>query len=447
MGGDSVNGALRELLRIKLENFSEVRRFIVGYSGGADSHALLYALSSLDLPQEILALHVNHGLSANADNWQRHCESVCAALHIPFCAERANVARNNGGLENAARQARYDIFAHHVGSGDVLLLAHHADDQLETFFLRLLRGAGVRGLGGMPEWRAIGDGCIYRPWLECARDEIREYAHSQDLVWVEDESNVDMQFDRNYLREKVLPVLQARWPKAGSSIARSMSWCGEADAVADELAEIDYFACYPHAERLGFSLSFAYLRALSRARRRNVLRLWFTRCGIISPGHRILDAILDQVIDARIDASPLVSWADWQCRRYQGRVYVMPQLVPLASERVWDCDVKEGVADESFGALSFVSAESRGVRLDRDKPLNIVFAREGLRCRPQGRMHSQSLKKLFQESGIPPWLRERTPLIYQGDQLLAVGDWWICADAAVAEGELGYLPQWQLPEY
>lgn len=441
-----MNGDLRELLRERLENFSEVRRFIIGYSGGADSHALLHAVSSLDLPQELLALHVNHGLSPNADNWQRHCESVCVDLHIPFCSEKIHVVRSDGGLENAARQARYDIFARHVGSGDVLLLAHHADDQLETFFLRLLRGAGVRGLGGMPEWRAVGDGCIYRPWLACLRDEIREYAAQHALVWVEDESNADMQFDRNYLREKVLPVLQTRWPRAGRSIARSMSWCGEADAVADELAEIDYFACYPHAERLGFSLSYAYLRGLSHARRRNVLRLWFTRCGIMSPGHRVLDTILE-TIDARVDASPVVSWSEWQCRRYQGRLYVMPQMLPIVTERVWDCRVTEELSDNSFGHLSFIPAQSRGMRLDAGKSLCIAFAREGLRCKPQGRTHSQSLKKLFQESGIPPWLRERTPLIYQEDHLLAVGDWWICADAAVEEGEMGYLPQWNLPEF
>jgi tRNA(Ile)-lysidine synthase len=440
-----VSGALRELLREKLENFSEVRRFIVGYSGGADSHALLYALSSLELPQEILALHVNHGLSPNAGNWQRHCESVCNALHIPFCVENASVSYDGTGLENAARQARYDVFARHVGSGDVLLLAHHADDQLETFFLRLLRGAGVRGLGGMPEWRAVGDGCIYRPWLACSREEIREYAVEQGLLWVEDESNADVQFDRNFLREKVLPILQTRWPQAGNSIARSMSWCGEADAVADELAEIDYFACYPHAERLGFSLSFAYLRGLSHARRRNVLRLWFTRCGIIAPGHRILDSILAQAIDARIDASPLVTWGEWQCRRYQGRLYVMPQLAPLITEQVWQCDVHDGIANGGFGVLSFAYTESRGIRVNEAKPLDIAFAREGVRCRPQGRMHSQSLKKLFQESGVPPWLRDRTPLIYQEGQLLAVGDWWICADAAVVEGEAGYIPHWDLP--
>src|SRR6478609_4275351 len=151
-----VNSALRELLREKLEGFRDVERFVVAYSGGADSHALLHALVSLELPQEILALHINHGLSPNANNWQTHCESIAQALNVNFCAERATVKRNGSGLENAARQARYDIFARHVGLGDVLLMAHHADDQIETFFLRLLRGAGVRGLGGMPEWRAIG---------------------------------------------------------------------------------------------------------------------------------------------------------------------------------------------------------------------------------------------------------------------------------------------------
>ncbi len=440
-----MDGALRELLREKLEGFSDARRFIVAYSGGADSHALLHALVSLELPQDILALHVNHGLSPNADNWQLHCESVSRELHVNFCAERARVKRDGSGLENAARQARYDIFARHVGPGDVLLMAHHADDQIETFFLRLLRGAGVRGLGGMPEWRSIGDSCLYRPWLACSREEIRSYAREHGLVWVEDESNADIQFDRNYLREQVLPVLQARWPQAGQSIARSMSWCGEADAVNDELAEIDYFACYPHSERLGFSLAFAYLRGLSRARRRNVLRLWLTRCDVPVPGHRILDAIQEQMMDSRQDASPQVQWDDWQCRRYQGRLYVMPQLPLLEQEGIWQCDVQSVLSNAGFGELCFVRAQGHGMKVDSSQPLTITFAREGVRCRPVGREHSQSLKKLFQAAAVPPWLRERTPLIYQNEQLLAVGDWWICAEAAVSEKETGFVPQWDLP--
>ncbi len=435
---------LRDLLKERLDAFSDTRRFVVAYSGGADSHSLLHMLVSLGLPQEILALHVNHALSANADYWQLHCESVCRDLNVNFCAEPARVQRDGSGLENAARQARYDIFAHHVGPGDVLLMAHHADDQIETFFLRFLRGAGVRGLGGMPEWRAIGDGCLFRPWLAYSRADIRTYAQEQGLVWIEDESNADVQFDRNYLREAVLPVLQARWPQAGLSIARSMAWCGEADAVGDELAEIDYFACYPHGERVGFSMAFAYLRGLSRARRRNVLRLWLMRYSVPLPGHRILDAIQEQVMDSRIDACPQVMWTGWQCRRYQGRLYVMPQQPLLDTEHVWQCSVGDVLSGGGFGELSFVAAEEgHGMRLDSSRPVTIGFAREGVRCRPAGRAHSQSLKKLFQEMAVPPWLRERTPLIYQDEQLLAVGDWWICAEAAVAENETGYLPQWQ----
>lgn len=440
-----MSGALRELLREKLEGFRDVERFVVAYSGGADSHALLHALVSLELPQDILALHVNHGLSPHADSWQTHCEMVARVLGVEFCAERVQVIRNGNGLEHAARQARYDIFSRHISQGDVLLMAHHADDQVETFFLRLLRGAGVRGLGGMPEWRAIGSGCLFRPWLACSQEEVLAYVREHRLAWVEDESNADLQFDRNYLREQLLPLLEARWPQARHSIARSMAWCGEADAVNDELAEIDFFACYPHAERCGFSLAYAYLRGLSQARRRNVLRLWLMRCGVPVPGYRILDAIQAQTMDSRIDAAPIVVWEGWQCRRYQGRIHVLPQLPPLDSERVWQCSADDAISNAGFGELSFVYVSGHGMRLDSTRPLTVSFAREGVRCRPHGREHSQSLKKLFQECSIPPWLRERTPLIYQDDKLLAVGDWWICAEAAVTADEMGYVPQWELP--
>jgi tRNA(Ile)-lysidine synthase len=223
-----------------------------------------------------------------------------------------------------------------------------------------------------------------------------------------------------------------------------MSWCGEADAVADELADIDFFACYPHPERLGWSLALGYLRGLSRARRRNVLRMWLTRCGVPVPGHRILDTIQDQVIDSRLDASPQISWSDWQCRRYQGRLYLMPQLPVVNADRIFQCTVDEVIYDSGFGELSFAQSMGEGMRLDSSKPVSIMFSREGVRCKPVGRQHSQTLKKLFQAAAIPPWLRERTPLIYQDDRLLAVGDWWICADAAVNDEEPGYLLQWAL---
>jgi tRNA(Ile)-lysidine synthase len=438
------SSVLKQILRDKLAPFSDAHRFIVGFSGGMDSHALLHALVSLELPQSILALHVNHGISPNAKAWEAHCEAVCNALGVHFCAETVNVIRDGSGLENAARQARYDLFARHIGYGDLLLLAHHADDQLETFFLRLLRGAGVRGLGGMPDWRTIGDGSLQRPWLACQQADLCAYAQAHELKWIEDESNADLQFDRNFLREEVLPQLHRRWPQAGASIARSMSWCGEADAVGDELAEIDYFACYPHPERLGWSLALGYLCGLSRARRRNVLRLWLTRCGVTVPGHRILDAIQDQSIEARTDASPQIAWGQWQCRRYQGRLYVMPRLPAIDTERVWQCGVGDVIHDACFGELSFAAAQGQGMRLETDRPLTIMFSREGVRCRPVGRNHSQTLKKLFQAAAIPPWLRERTPLVYQDDQLLAVGDWWVCADAAVMDEEAGYLLQWEL---
>lgn len=439
-----MSGALRELLRKKLAPFAAADRFVVGYSGGADSHSLLHALVSLELPQSILALHVNHGLSPHASEWEKHCESVAETLGVHFCAESVRVVRDGTGLENAARQARYDLFSRHIGCGDLLLLAHHSDDQLETFFLRVLRGAGVRGLGGMPDWRMIGDGSLLRPWLSCTREEIRAYAVLHQLHWVDDETNEDLQFDRNFLREDILPRLQSRWPQASQSIARSMSWCGEADAVADELAEIDFFACYPHPERLGWSLSLGYLRGLSRARRRNVLRLWLTRCQVALPGHRVLDAIQDQAMESRPDAVPQVSWGDWQCRRYQGRLHVMPQLPTLETDKVWQCHVADVIHGAGFGEVSFSPSVGEGMRLDSDKPLTIAFSREGIRCRPVGRHHSQTLKKLFQAASIPPWLRDRTPLVYQEDQLLAVGDWWVCADAAVEKTEPGFVLQWEL---
>lgn len=436
---------LPALLATQLATFADTRRFVVAYSGGADSHALLHALKSLCLPQETLALHVNHGgFSVHDDSWQAHCAATCAALGVAFYAERVQVLPDGKGPENAARQARYDAFASCVGAGDVLLLAHHADDQMETFFLRLLRGAGVRGLSGMPQKRAIGGGQMLRPWLTVSRDAVRRYAVMHSLRWAEDESNHTLCFDRNYLRMQVLPLLQKRWPQAEGSLARSMHWCLEADALADELAEMDYAACCPQAERLGFSLVFSSLAALSRARARNVLRLWLTRCGAPMPSHRLLDAMLEQGLGARMDAAPQQRWLGWQCARYRCRGYLFPQWPDLDLQAVWLCVIDDSISDRAFGRLSFTAVRGLGMRVDTSRPLTIRFVREGVRCRPQGRVHSQTLKKLFQEYAVPPWLRERVPLIYQGDKLLAVGDFWVCAEAAADEAETGYLPQWAL---
>lgn len=438
-------GILAAKLAAKLEAYQSRRRLLVAYSGGADSHALLHALVQLAPAQPIVALHVNHGLSPNADDWQLHCQRQAQALGVEFVSERVRVVNEGLGIEGAARQARYSVFARHVDEDDLLLMAHHADDQIETFFLRTMRGAGVRGLGGMPETRAIGHGMLLRPWLEQSRQSLREYAQAQQLTWIEDESNSDLQYDRNYLREQLLPILEARWPHARQSIVRSMSWCGEADAVADELAEIDYFACYPHAERVGYSMSFHYLTGLSRARVRNVLRLWMTKCGVPLPGYSRLDVIIDQLLSARIDASPQVGWGGWQCRRYQSRLYLIPEMADCHSDTRLVIHPSETLSLDCFGELSFVLVSGQGFRVNEAQPLEVRFDYAGVRCRPQGRAHSQQLKKLFQEHQVPPWLRERTPLIYQGDALLAVGDWWICDEAVIDCDEMGYLPMWNPP--
>lgn len=440
-------GDIVAVLAAKLEAYSDSRRYIVAYSGGADSHTLLHALVSLKPDKPVVALHVHHGLSPHADAWQQHCREQAERLGVEYVSERVRVKRDGGGLENSARQARYSVFARHVDENDLLLMAHHADDQVETFFLRTMRGAGVRGLGGMPETRAIGHGRLLRPWLAQSRQCLRQYAVQRQLQWIEDESNSDLQYDRNYLREQLLPVLEARWPHARQSIARSMSWCGEADAVADELAEIDYFACYPHSERLGYSLAFHYLSGLSRARTRNVLRLWMTKCGVPLPGINRLDVIVEQLLGARVDASPQVHWEHWQCRRYQGRLYLIPELPPCWTQARLVVQPGETLSMECLGELAIVPAPAvgQGMRIDPDRPLEVCFDHMGVRCKPAGRSHSQQLKKLFQEYQVPPWLRERTPLIYQGETLLAVGDWWVCSEALVPADEQGYMPRWILP--
>ncbi len=395
----------------------------LGYSGGLDSTVLLHLLASAKIP--CTALHINHGLSARADQWQAHCEAVAGKMGVPFVCREVRVNRSDGGLEQGARKARYRVFGQVLAAGDQVLLAHHADDQAETFLLRLLRGAGVQGLGAMREWRSLGGerkGCtVLRPLLRARRSELEDYARAHGLEWVEDESNTDQNIDRNYIRSQVVPPLQRRWPLY-SRVAQAAENLREAAVLLGELAEADLKNCGLRGEMFGVSIDRVSFSGLSAARRKNLLRGWLAESGSQMPEAVHLDQALRQV-EAGDDAVPAVTLGQRVLRRYRDRLYLTPQLKPFnaidGGEQRWD-------------GMKPLALQGSWVLLPAgDWPVSdytVRFRVGGERAKPRERHHSQTLKKLLQEYGLPPWLRDRVPLIYRGETLVAVGDLFVTAE-------------------
>lgn len=412
----------------------QASRVVVAFSGGVDSTVLLHLLHAAreqDLLNATLhALHVNHAMQAAADQWEDHCREMCARLDIPFRALRTPVIATAGeSLEESARNARHRVFASELGAGDVLVLAQHGNDQVETVLFRLLRGSGARGLAGMPRSRACGAGLLLRPLLGASRAEILEYARSHKLVWIEDGSNDDQRFDRNFLRGTVLPLLAGRWPGLAGTVMRSSRLSGEAAQLLDELAAIDFgaAACVnPH------QLCTDTLLPLSEARQRNVLRYWLQRVctekSWAAPTHQVLQRIVTEVLPAAPDAEPLLTWgvggSAVELRRHRKVLHVIAPMPPVMESAVWDTSGCFTLP-QPFGALELHAHEGKGLARDRVAQLQVRFRSGGELVKAAGRP-TRPLKKILQEAGLPPWLREYIPLLYAGDELVAVADLLIC---------------------
>jgi tRNA(Ile)-lysidine synthase len=294
-------------------------RYCVAFSGGLDSTALLYLMARWRAQHSgaaLRALHVNHHLLAQAGQWAEHCRRVAAQLHTPLEVLDVQVALGPGvSTEAAARDARYAILKEHLAADEVLLTAHHQDDQLETVLLQLLRGAGVAGLSAMPERTAFGRGHHIRPLLGCSRADLEAVVGAAGLDWVQDSSNTQLQFDRNYMRQRVLPLLRERWPRAAATVARTAGHMAEAQSLLEELARIDLAAAGE-----GEALKVDALKALSPPRARNLLRYWIRAAGLRPPSTVKLDEIFRQMLHSRVDALPRVEWEGAAIMRHRGRL-------------------------------------------------------------------------------------------------------------------------------
>lgn len=436
------------MLKIVLENvpfFSNIKRVIVAYSGGLDSHVLLHVLASLPLEQRgyaLVALHVNHGLSTHSDQWSAHCATQCEAMGVSFKAVHVDASVCAGESPEAkAREARYQAFREFMEEGDCLLTAHHQDDQAETLLIQLLRGAGPRGLAAMPAYTDFATGWHARPLLGASRDELHDYAQREKLSWIDDESNSDTRFDRNFLRHEILPKLKSRFPGMASTLSRSANLCAEAaellvNAAADDLSQVQL------DEQ---SLSVSGLLAMGEVRARNLLHQWCRKRDLPTPSAAQLQCVWDEVIGAGEDSEPVVSWAGGEVRRYRDALFLAAPLAAHDATLRLPWGVQSTLAIPALGELRAEQMPGQGVALSalEGKSLQIHFRQGGEKLRPAGREGHHALKKLFQEAGIPPWLRDRIPLLYADDQLLAVAGYWVAHEAATQADELGVRLAWE----
>lgn len=413
--------SLLQSVQLALQPYRQAKAWYLALSGGLDSSVLLHIVAQLRKTEPLpplTAIHVHHGLQKAADDWPTHCTEVCAALQVPIrlCSVRINQSSN---LEEAARRARYQVFEQFLGSEDVLLTAQHQGDQAETLLFRLLRGAGVRGLAAMPRVRPLGQGRLARPLISIERAQLEAYAFKEGLMWVEDPTNQQLDFSRNYLRHSVLPVLQQRWPKAKLSLARTAEHMAEAQELLDELAQLDLESVRAKPEALAWlplpCLALEPLAALSEARQRNLLRYW------LAPWTSLPDtahwAGWVNVRDAGSDRQPCWHLAQGDVVRAEGHIWWLPQtwkncsVVGLANIK-GEAEVQ--LADNGMLYMQGFSGSAA-------RYIGYRQGGERLHCAVRG---SFELKRLLNQSGIPAFVRPRLPLLFQGDEVIAVANLW-----------------------
>jgi tRNA(Ile)-lysidine synthase len=448
--------------------------FVVAYSGGIDSHVLLYCCKKLKLT--VRAVHVHHGLQNIADEWVIHCQNICRELNVPLDVIYVDASKKKGqSPEEAARRVRYRALQNNLKGGDCLLTAQHLNDQAETLLLQLFRTAATAGLSAMPAQRQLGEYSLLRPLLSFSRQEIEAFAEENILNWIEDPTNQDISYDRNFIRNEIIPLLTNRWPGITGQLSTVASLQSNNLQVLEDMAAIDLAniiilpACQSIASfyRVVSVLSISRLKKLSLARRLNVLRYWVIKSvnnqaikisSRISPTRHLLEEIDRTLINSAQDANPVITFSGFEIRKFQSDIYLLksagPSFGSLTAHPCATTDKKQSeLAKEikwkpllpvviSALNIQITSIASSGEGLNKDllnESLEICFRKGGEFFHPVGRLHSQRLKKLLQEANIPPWDRETIPLVYYKNELIAVVGLWICKQYAVSGEEEGWL--------
>ena len=405
-------------------------RWLVAFSGGIDSTVLLHALSEsrAQLQAEIIAIHVDHGLHPDSQQWDLHCQQTAEQLEVLYIRKRITVDDElRSGPEAAARQARYAVLQTLLVDGDCLLSAHHEEDQAETLLLSLMRGSGPAGLAGIGAAQEFGEGRLLRPLLGVSGEAIQDYAQRHELSWIEDPSNADTRFDRNFLRREIMPSLASRWPAVSARLKQSADLASEASALLRDLADIDIVAA-GRPERLDLQS----LRQLSLERQRNLLRQAISLCGLPPAPATRLYQVVHELIPAREDAQPQVAWPGAELRRYRDHLYLMPAIAMLPDEPEQALRPEAALyLGPGMGQLVLNPGVKGGINPELAKAgLRVRYRHGGEEIRPAGHACTRKLKKLLQQEGIVPWMRERLPLLYSGEDLVAVADLWIAKECS-----------------
>ena len=423
---------------------SEYRYVYIAYSGGIDSHVLLHLCATAsNFRDRLIVVYINHGLQEAADDWGRHCAEQCQLLSVRYRNISVDAKPTLGeSPEEAARNARYKALQGLLDQNDVLLLAQHREDQLETVLLQLFRGAGIQGLSAMPARMDFGNGVLLRPLLNIAKQEIQLYADGNGLRWICDPSNLCDDFDRNYLRNQVLPLLKLRWSALDKTVSRSAKHCADANALLNELQEpiLDSIS-----SSVDHSLCLTKWLAYKDKQRRWLLRAWLQRSGLKPPSEAILHTIIQQVVFAREDAHPQVFLQGCYVKKYRQRLYCLASSYLRTSSlmKLWLEEENAMQLDNGYWLQRTRARSGIDKRLWQMHTVTIRQRSGGETLKLPGRVGQHTLKNLYQEAGVPPWERDLRPLIYFDDRLAAVAGLWVAEWAWQSDGDCFCL-FWQL---
>ena len=441
------------MLEQQLAPYLDCQRWIVGYSGGLDSTVLLHACeallkkmrrkrvggtaTALRLP-ELVAVHVDHQLMPEHLEWVAHCQRFCERQQIAIEVQTVGVTIDGQGLENAARSARYAAFSRYIDTPhNLLLIGHHQHDQAETVLLRLFRGAGMHGVGAMSAIRPFFSGRLARPFLHNPRSALQSYADEHQLEYLEDPSNADEKFDRNFIRRAVLPLIAERWTAVESSLARFAGHAVDNERLARDLAHLDVSRGLRGPKTYGECLQIDALNVLASYRRANIYRFWLGSLGVKMPSTARLEEIDALVLGNR--AGSKLNFSDYSLHVHSGGLYWVSDTwlsaldVFFMQPHTWH--TADILAKKSIGTLSVAMGDGRDGLIPGEYEIDVRA--HGIECTLNGQ--SKPLKKLLQEAGIPAWLRDSYPIIYrhQSDgsrQVAAIGDQYICDDYRCVQG-------------
>jgi tRNA(Ile)-lysidine synthase len=416
----------------------------IGLSGGIDSVVLLDILSKLtsSFPFKLSAVYCNHQISPNSHTWENFCEKLCAQYSVKFQAFKLNLITGHHGLEAAARQARYAVFT--AIETDFLALAHHRDDQAETLLLRLLRGAGVKGLSAMAESRPLNQGksktVLIRPLIDLSRENLESYAQQNQLNWIEDESNSNIDYRRNFLRHRIFPEIKKYFPFYNATLARASKHFSHSAALLDELAQID-------AERLVIDqkLQLNELLKLSSLRAKNLIRYFFDQRGILMPSERRLDEICAQLLHAQPDAEVCIQHSGFLLRRFKGELYIAPAIQTDQKLSIQWSGERDLALPGNLGHLHFSKQPKGEISLKSIEGgiITIRFREGGEKFQPDCKRPRRTLKNLLQEANITPWERVRLPLVFCNEQLIFVPKIGVACEFQNKTDEIGLTLEWQ----